>query len=498
MPKRIDMSRWENDILRVTGEKTIVTRTSGTRRTVWVVCCKRCGATTTRSSNQLRAGRSLCPQRCDFPGSSTRGRPRRSDYSNYESTHLRVAGIYRAGKNKGAWRCECKYCAKVFPVRSEHFKANRQHRHACTRLKDMGTFENAFIRVVRKTRKRLKTAKNPKGELVYVALCKACGAEYDVAGKYLRKHPDASHAKCKVVVDLSRFDNGLLRVVGKARPARTASGVNKRRWTVECKKCGKRWPVPTGSLQSGNTTGCRCTQYERSAEKRKRDFGDYESEFVKVLKEVAPVNYYEGYPIRRFSVLCKACGEPFDCDGRRLSERRPVTSCGCMTSELLSTQNQLVPRRRWSGSVFPYRNGRRRIDMRSTWELAFAWACDFYGIQWVYEPEWFVLTKGIRFLPDFFLPQAGRYVEVKGRMSQRDLEQICMFARDHSIVFAGRKEIVSLAGCTTTVLRSLYDQGKLRARIKTCLAEGTAWNPLEAKCVSRAGNTYLRMHVTDR
>jgi hypothetical protein len=170
-----------------------------------------------------------------------------------------------------------------------------------------------------------------------------------------------------------------------------------------------------------------------------------------------------------------------------------------MTSELLSKQNQLVPRRRWSGNIFLYHNGRRRIDMRSTWEVAFAWACDFYGIEWVYEPEWFVLKKGVRFLPDFFLPEADLYVEVKGRMSKRDLEQISLFARDRALVFAGRKEIVSLAGLSSAKLfRTLYDTGLLKSRVKECVANGSAWNPLKAKRVSRFSKAYLLKHVTER
>jgi hypothetical protein len=499
MPQLIDMSGWENESLRVTGKKTVVNRTTGARQTLWVVCCKQCGATRKVNSNWLRTGNRICPKQCGAPGSVSGGRPRLRDYSDHESEHLRVVGIYRAGRNKGAWKCKCKHCDKIFPVRSTTFKANPSHRHACTRLKDMSDFENDFIRVIRKKRKRTKTAKNTKGALVYVALCKVCNTEYDVAGKYLREHPDASHGACKIVVDLSRFENDLIRVVKKARPTRTVSGNPKRRWIVECKQCGKQWPVPTGSLRSGNTAGCSCTQYERSAEKRKRDYSDFENVYIRVLREVAPVNYIGGYPLRRFSVLCKACGNPFECDGARITATRNiVTSCGCMTAELLSKQNQLVPRRRWSGSIFPYQHGRRRIDMRSTWEVAFAWACDFYGIRWIYEPEWFVLKKGVRFLPDFFLPDAGRYVEVKGRMSRRDLEQICLFAKDHAIVFAGRKEIASVAGCTIKVFRSLYDEGLLREQIKMCVAGGAAWNPLEARCVSRFSKASLLRHVTEQ
>ena len=136
--------------------------------------------------------------------------------------------------------------------------------------------------------------------------------------------------------------------------------------------------------------------------------------------------------------------------------------------------------------------------MRSTWEVAFAWACDFYGIEWIYEPEWFVLKKGVRFLPDFFLPKADLYVEVKGRMSKRDLEQISLFAKDREIVFAGRKEILSLAGLSGAHLfRILYDKRLLKSRVKACVADGSAWNPLKSKRVSRFSKA-LRRYITEK
>jgi hypothetical protein len=59
----------------------------------------------------------------------------------------------------------------------------------------------------------------------------------------------------------------------------------------------------------------------------------------------------------------------------------------------------------------------RGATMKSSWELEFAQKCDILGIQWQYEPETFILRgdRRFRYTPDFFLPAAQRWVEVKPR-----------------------------------------------------------------------------------
>jgi hypothetical protein len=44
------------------------------------------------------------------------------------------------------------------------------------------------------------------------------------------------------------------------------------------------------------------------------------------------------------------------------------------------------------------------------------WACtlDFYRIEWKYEPEGIQLPSGEGYVPDFWLPQIGTWIEVKG------------------------------------------------------------------------------------
>lgn len=52
-------------------------------------------------------------------------------------------------------------------------------------------------------------------------------------------------------------------------------------------------------------------------------------------------------------------------------------------------------------------NFRSRLEAR--WAVFF----DHLGIRWDYEPEGFELGNGLRYLPDFWLPDVGLWVEVK-------------------------------------------------------------------------------------
>jgi hypothetical protein len=58
---------------------------------------------------------------------------------------------------------------------------------------------------------------------------------------------------------------------------------------------------------------------------------------------------------------------------------------------------------------------------RSRLEARWAVFFNFMGIPWLYEPEGF-FVNGRPYLPDFYLPECGTWVEVKGISSQVDME----------------------------------------------------------------------------
>ena len=64
------------------------------------------------------------------------------------------------------------------------------------------------------------------------------------------------------------------------------------------------------------------------------------------------------------------------------------------------------------------------IEFRSGLEARYAKFFDTVGIKWIYEPEGYQLSNGVCYLPDFYLPDSGQFFEVKGIMTQKDMDKI--------------------------------------------------------------------------
>ncbi len=66
-----------------------------------------------------------------------------------------------------------------------------------------------------------------------------------------------------------------------------------------------------------------------------------------------------------------------------------------------------------------YKGYRFRSRLEARWAVFF----DALGIEWVYEPEGYEKEEGgktLRYLPDFWLPKIGLWVEVKGNMTREE------------------------------------------------------------------------------
>lgn len=68
-----------------------------------------------------------------------------------------------------------------------------------------------------------------------------------------------------------------------------------------------------------------------------------------------------------------------------------------------------------------YRNNKTKVYLRSSYEIGFAQFLDASDIDWEYEPKAFMMeivyrgeNKTTSYRPDFYLPEYGRYIEVKG------------------------------------------------------------------------------------
>lgn len=59
-----------------------------------------------------------------------------------------------------------------------------------------------------------------------------------------------------------------------------------------------------------------------------------------------------------------------------------------------------------------YKGYKFRSRLEARWAVFF----DALGVEWEYEPEGYILSTGEHYLPDFWLPDTGVWVEVKGML----------------------------------------------------------------------------------
>lgn len=73
-----------------------------------------------------------------------------------------------------------------------------------------------------------------------------------------------------------------------------------------------------------------------------------------------------------------------------------------------------------------YKGFRFRSRLEARWAVLF----DAMGIKYLYEPEGYALSDGTCYLPDFFLPGANQFFEVKGILSHEDESKLRMFVKE--------------------------------------------------------------------
>jgi hypothetical protein len=77
-----------------------------------------------------------------------------------------------------------------------------------------------------------------------------------------------------------------------------------------------------------------------------------------------------------------------------------------------------------------YHGYRFRSRLEARWAVFF----DEMGIQWEYEPQGFVITNGVCYLPDFHLPELRVWVEIKPNhdIPYSDCQKVARFAYEKS------------------------------------------------------------------
>ena len=131
---------------------------------------------------------------------------------------------------------------------------------------------------------------------------------------------------------------------------------------------------------------------------------------------------------KNYKMVCKClCGnnKEVKCTYSELIKGK-VKSCGCWQREKASQSGSFVGlnnNRHCGKNKWLYKG----VFMRSGLELLFAEYLDENNIKWVYEPQTFKLSEGMRYKPDFYLPERDTWVEVKGYLTEKESLKIETF-----------------------------------------------------------------------
>ena len=95
----------------------------------------------------------------------------------------------------------------------------------------------------------------------------------------------------------------------------------------------------------------------------------------------------------------------------------------------------------WGTGAYYNTPNQGRKWMRSGWERKAANYLTMAGINWYYEYKWLKIDN-YGYLPDFFIPEDDRYIEVKGVKIQKYMERLEIFMKHYNIELWDRNELL--------------------------------------------------------
>lgn len=93
------------------------------------------------------------------------------------------------------------------------------------------------------------------------------------------------------------------------------------------------------------------------------------------------------------------------------------------------------------------------IQMRSKLETKVALFLDALKIKWEYEPKLFLLSNGIMYKPDFYLPEHKQWIEVKGLVGENN------FKISEKFVEETRKDLILISSTKTWFFEKWDEKG---------------------------------------
>ena len=206
-----------------------------------------------------------------------------------------------------------------------------------------------------------------------------------------------------------------------------------------CKcNCGNTKIIRGSTLTSGKIQGCGCNIGKNNKGKTFTD--KIQSHIGEKYNNLTIIDFEKNKRKnqRGYSCICKC-----NCGNITIQQyadvvNSKVISCGCLGKEIQSI----------IGSSIGLNNYKRHYDWyfikesikmrcRSGYEVIFANYLIQNNVNFVYEPKLFKLDDGERYIPDFYLKNENKWIEIKGSFDtnsqQKQYNKIAKFKQSHDI-----------------------------------------------------------------
>ena len=132
---------------------------------------------------------------------------------------------------------------------------------------------------------------------------------------------------------------------------------------------------------------------------------------------------------RRTEYICKCdCGNTASVNYYDLTSGK-VTSCGCVHKDMVSRMAIQKRNHTYGYSWYFIQNG-EKVYCDSSYEVLYANYLMKNNIKFEYHTRTFMLSDITRYMPDFYLPEEDKYIEIKGKHWEEIREDRVAICRD--------------------------------------------------------------------
>ena len=297
--------------------------------------------------------------------------------------------------------------------------------------------------------------------IIWLCACNCGTIDVKTTGKRLRSGKTKScgclrreATRARRTIDVTGVEFGYARFVRDTGQRRGGNHAENGSivWECECfggsrhgfPRCKSTFVATRGDVYDSGQVSCGCY---RNHIGRKRAI-DITSQTFGYLTAVRPTDQRSGHDV---IWLC-TCKSPFHPETREHTtsiaalRKGHTRSCGCLFTDQAS-QRAIAKMKSPHRKEWPYtRRDGSVVWMRAATEVAWAACLDAAGRTWQYEPRAFLLLTGLRYVPDFHLPEEKCWHEVKGHERPQAMAKHAEFSLGHDCKLIPISEIERASG----------------------------------------------------